>query len=176
MPTNIVDICNFIIFKFGSLFRQNCPCPNNLFANIHEHWSKFWHFKAIYKINSVSEENYSFLVCLNWQTNVRSTLFALFVVGWKAYSEVGIYKKNKKVRKQTTKTRPRKRWRKKENKNSTKKAMKKTRKQELDQESDQENKKTPKKKRKNFLFFSITFLAEFLFYCFLIFLLSCFLL
>ena len=57
---------------------------------------------------------------------------------------------------------------------------KKTRKQEFDQESDQENKKKRKKtrsrpksdqeKRKNFLFFLITFL----FSCFLTFLLSCF--
>ena len=60
----------------------------------------------------------------------------------KTYTEVGILKENKKVRKQ-------------ENNYSTKKAIKKIRKQELDHESDQENKKTrtrPRKKEKTFFF------------------------
>ena len=56
---------------------------------------------------------------------------------------------------------------------------KKTRKQELDQECDQENKNSTKKatkeKGKDFLFFLITLLVEFLFSCFLIFLLTTFL-
>ena len=74
--------------------------------------------------------------------------------------EVGIYKgkqENKNSTKQAIKKfiKENKKLKKQENKNSTKKATKKI-------------------KRKNFLLFLITFLVEFLFYCF--FLLSCFLL